>query len=367
MSFSPKFIWNLKRILPFGIIWLFLGMLFIYVEHLALGNQDNALDSAIKLTTDVVLFALLGVTTIGLLLGCIEVLWLKRLFDRNSFITKIVVKFLIYTFFFFIVILITYPIAASIELDTSILDQRVWAKYINFFFSITHLSTIIQMGFSLLVSLLYSEISNNVGQSVLLSFFTGKYHKPVVEERIFMFVDMKDSTTIAESLGHKLYFKLLSSYYADFSSAIINNYGEVYQYVGDEIVITWKLQNGIKDNRCLQCFFDMKNDLKKKEKSYLSKYNIVPDFKAALHYGKVTTGEIGALKKDIFFTGDVLNTTARILGLCASYKEDLLIYKTLADKITLDNNYTIKEFGKHSLKGKATEIEIVSLNENFIT
>ncbi|MFP2996625.1 adenylate/guanylate cyclase domain-containing protein [Spongiivirga sp. MCCC 1A20706] len=362
MKLSAKFIWNLKRIIPFGIIWFFLGVLFLLVEHLALGHQSNALDSAIKLQTDVVIFALLVITLIGLILGTIEVLWLKRLFEKKQFTTNIIGKFFIYILFFLLVIFITYPIAASLELETSIIDKRVWDKYAYFFFSITNLSAMIQLSFSLLISLFYAEISNNVGQNVLLNFFTGKYHKPIVEDRIFMFVDMKDSTPIAESLGHKKYFALLRSYYNDFSNAIIENYGEVYQYVGDEIVITWKLQKGIVNNRCIRCFFDMKSDLKKKDKRYKSTYGISPSFKAALHYGKVTTGEIGALKKDIFFTGDVLNTTARILGLCTIYKKDLLVSQNLVDKLLLKEEFDSLNIGNMELKGKKETVKVVAIS-----
>tara|TARA_R110002049_G_scaffold72395_21_gene186754 strand:+ start:10391 stop:11488 length:1098 start_codon:yes stop_codon:yes gene_type:complete len=361
MKISPITKRNITRIIPFGIIWLVLGCLFLWVEHAAIGNQSNTLDTAIKLDPQVLFFALIGVTIIGLAVGFVELLFLKRLFQKKSLSAKIISKFLIYIFFFVLIILITYPIAASMELDTSIFDSRVWDKFNTFFFSITALSTIIQLGFSLFVSLLYSEISENLGHNVLLNFFTGKYHKPVSETRIFMFADMKASTTIAEKLGHIKYFELLSSYYYDLSRAIVKNYGEVYQYIGDEIVISWKYKNGIKNNNSINCYFDMKLDLNKKRDSYMSKYGFFPDFKAALHFGEVTTGEIGALKKEIFFTGDVLNTTARIQGLCGYLGSDFLISKQLIDSLNLDDKYVTTLHGKSKLKGKSEDIELISL------
>ncbi len=142
-------------------------------------------------------------------------------------------------------------IAASLISKEPIYSKSVWEQYVGFFFSITHVSTWIQLLFSLFVSLFYFEISENLGQHVLLNFFTAKYHKPLVEERIFMFVDMKDSTTLAEQLGHEQYFKLLRNYYQSFSDAIIKNRGEVYQYVGDEIVVTWTLTKGLEKNHCI--------------------------------------------------------------------------------------------------------------------
>ncbi|MFC4636319.1 adenylate/guanylate cyclase domain-containing protein [Dokdonia ponticola] len=355
---------NLAKILPFGVIWLIFGALFLWVEAAVLGGQENAAATAVKLDAQIVTFALSVIFLIGCIVGFIEVKYLSRWFEKNSFLVKIGSKFFIYLLFFLLIIVINFPIAASLELDTTIVDQRVWDKFYNFFFSITHLSAIIQLSFSLMISLLYAEVSDHLGQQVMLNFFTGKYHNPIEEERIFMFVDMKDSTTIAEKIGNQHYFELLRSYYFTFSNAIIKNQGEVYQYVGDEIVITWKLKRGITNNQCIQCFFDMKKDLQKKQKLYHKKYGVELDFKAALHYGHVITGEIGALKKDIFFTGDVLNTTARILGLASVYREDLLLSEPLSRKLNLPETYTVKKLGAPSLKGKADSVEIVAVYKN---
>jgi len=60
----------------------------------------------------------------------------------------------------------------------------------------------------------------------LNNFFLGKYHHPVAEERIFMFVDMNSSTTIAENLGHVKYFEMLKEYFVDLSGAVIESPGD---------------------------------------------------------------------------------------------------------------------------------------------
>lgn len=355
---------NIARIIPFGIIWLVFGALFLWIEAVAVGDQDNKLDTAIRLEPDIVIFALVLITLIGLLVGLVELVFVNRLFERKSFAVKIVSKFLIYAAFFFLLIFVSFQIAASMELDISIFDRRVWERYVDFFFSPTNASAMVQLSFHLLVSLLYAEISENLGQNVLLNFFTGKYHKPVAETRIFMFADMKSSTTIAEQLGHIKYFELLKAYYFDLSNAIVKNQGEVYQYIGDEIVISWKLKAGFDKNHCVRCFFDMKSDLLKKKNNYLKKYGVFPDFKAALHFGEVTTGEIGALKKEIFFTGDVLNTTARIQGLCNEYSVDLLVSKALIDRLDLNDDYVVQDLGKPQLKGKIDALDLVTITWN---
>ncbi|PQV49493.1 adenylate cyclase [Jejuia pallidilutea] len=363
MKISPLVKRNALRILPFGCIWLLFACIFLWIEYAAIGDITNTPASAIKITPKILAFALTGITLIGLLVGSIEILFLNKIFEKKSLLTKIVSKFLIYLFIFFLIIFINYPIAVSLELNISVFHPTVWSRYVDFLFSITHLSTVIQLGVSLLFSLLYAEISENLGQNVLLNFFTGKYHKPVSETRIFMFVDMKSSTAIAEKLGHIKYFDFLKDYYFNLSNAIIKNQGEVYQYIGDEIVISWNFKAGIKQNNCINCFFDMKLDLEKKKDVYLKTYNIFPEFKAAIHYGQVTTGEIGALKKEIFFTGDVLNTTARIQGLCNIYNAELIISQNLIEHLNLTKDFTIRKLKEETLRGKKESIDLFEVEK----
>ena len=268
----------------------------------------------------------------------------------------------LYGVFMLLIILVTYPIAAAIELDAAILDSRVWDKFSNFLMSMTFISTLVMIGFSLFLSLFYAGISDNLGHRVLLNFFTGKYHNPKEEERIFMFLDMKSSTAIAERLGHIKYFQLLREYYNDLSDSIIDNYGEVYQYVGDEIVISWQSRFGTKNNSCIKCFYAMQKALNRKAVHYRKKFGTTPTFKAGVHFGKVTTGEIGALKKEIFFTGDVLNVTARIQGMCNEYGEELLISGDLLSNLD-DNGFTAKSLGKIQLKGREKHLELFAVRE----
>jgi len=49
---------------------------------------------------------------------------------------------------------------------------------------------------------------------------------------------------------------------------------------------------------------------------YLSKYGRVPVFKAGIHGGKVMALEVGSVKKELAYLGDIVNTTARIQGEC---------------------------------------------------
>ncbi|MGB3149789.1 MAG: adenylate/guanylate cyclase domain-containing protein [Maribacter sp.] len=363
---SPKTRRNISRIIPFGVIWLVLGWVNLFSQEAVLtaALDENLNQSAvIRMTPMVFLFASIAIIVVGLLVGAIEVLWLGNLFGKKSFSRKIAYKLVFYTIFLLLIILISYPIAAALESQVSLFDGIVFDKMSDFLNSIEFTSTMISISFSLFVSLFYSEISENIGHGVLMNFFTGKYHRPIEEKRIFLFSDMKSSTTIAEQLGHIKYFELLREYYSDFSDAIVRHSGEVYQYIGDEIVISWKYEDGIKNNNCINCFFTMKEALKKKTDWYNKTFGVAPTFKAGLHLGEVTTGEIGALKKEIIFTGDVLNTTARIQSLCNEHKADILVSEDLVKELQLGSEFQITSLGKNELKGKEAHIALFTITE----
>ncbi|WP_131453958.1 adenylate/guanylate cyclase domain-containing protein [Neotamlana sedimentorum] len=312
----------IKQIMPFGIIWLLFGIIFLVIEHAATKDFNYSAHGAIKLNYQIVLFALTAVTMVGFIIGLIELLFINNLFTKKSFFFKVIGKLIIYSLFLFVIICITYPIAASIELKTDVLSAEVWTKFVDYLSSITFFSTGFQMAISLIFTLFYYEISEKVGANAFWNFITGKYHKPKNELRIFMFLDMKSSTAIAEKIGHHQYFKLLKWYYNIISEGVIKYSGEIYQYVGDEMVVSWKVSNNKRNNNCITCFFKMKDDLLKQKNVFINEFNDAPTFKAGIHVGEVTTGAIGRIKKDVIFTGDTLNTTARIQSLCNELSED---------------------------------------------
>ena len=77
--------------------------------------------------------------------------------------------------------------------------------------------------------------------------------------------------------------------------------------------------------------------------------------------GVVTTGEIGKIKKDIVFTGDVLNTAARIQGLCNTYGVKLLFSEQFAQILETIENLTLKPLGAAELRGKGEKVELLTV------
>ncbi|MFY0654717.1 MAG: adenylate/guanylate cyclase domain-containing protein [Cyclobacteriaceae bacterium] len=355
---------NINRIIPFGVIWLVFTIVYLLLEKGLLGQLDQYPSTGNPYNfRDNLFITSVFATLSGLALGMVEILYLNIIFQKKSLAAKISYKTTIYVLVLLLFLIGNTIISNMVRLHLGVFDEQVWKNVWTFFNSFAFLSVEIYVAMIIGLSLFYSEVSENLGQGVLRNFFTGKYHSPTEEERVFMFLDMKSSTTIAEKLGHVKYFELLKQYYAALSNPIVNHYGEIYQYVGDEVVVSWKLKKGLKNNNCIQCFFAMKESLEKQVRRLQVSYGVAPTFKAGIHYGLVTTGEIGVLKKEIIFTGDVLNTTARIQSMCNTYQTDILISGQLLQKLSLDTEYHIRELGETQLRGKDEKIQLFTLRK----
>lgn len=352
------------KIIPFGIIWMAFGILYTLIERGLLGDLTiypaTGNPYSFKLSFIVVATASFFM---GLLLGTIETVYLSKIFSNRSFGFKIFIKNLIYVLAICIFLLFVTFMGNSQIMDLPLFHPKVISSVFNFLFtSFVFWSIVLYIGAIIAITLFVSEISDNVGQGVLLNFLTGKYHKPRVEERIFMFLDMRSSTSIAEKLGHVTYYEFLNKYYEDLSEAIVKASGKIYQYVGDEVIVRWPISTGLENSNYLQCFFMIRKILNDKTPEYQDKYGIIPAFKAGFHYGKVTMGEIGVLKKEIIFTGDVLNTTSRIQGLCNDYNVDILVSEQLFQLHGQNDDFEWKEIGVCELKGRDEKIKLLTVS-----
>ncbi len=121
------------------------------------------------------------------------------------------------------------------------------------------------------------------------------------------------------------------------------------------------MKNGLRKGNALRCFYRMRDAIAKREAYYMKMYGYVPTFKVGLHYGSVMVGELGKIKRDIAFSGDVLNTTARIQTCCNENNVDILTSSEFADILyQLPEGIKKETIGKVQLRGKSEEITLVT-------
>ena len=204
------------------------------------------------------------------------------------------------------------------------------------------------------------QIDQKLGPGNLWKLLRGKFHRPQQEQRIFMFLDLRASTTIAESLGHIRFSELLQDCFYDLE-VVLGRKAEVYQYVGDEVILTWELPVGLDKANCIWAFYDFQNYLKQRDDYYQHKYGVSPHFKAGIHVGSVTVAEVGSIKREFAFHGDTLNTAARIQEQCNTHGKYMLISEALHQKLPEIQGLSRESMGIFNLKGKKQPVNIYAV------
>ncbi len=337
---KPESKLKIQNILAIIVIALFFGLLYNFFFY------PHTLNEFLEAGSISIL--------LGLVIGILEEFVLKQPFQKMSSFIATIVRAALYS------LLISIILCLVLSIEISFIQQIGYSEAVNqYLFSSLFTRDFLFSLIFIIIILFISQIMELTGKRNFFKLILGLYHRPREVSRIFMFLDLKDSTVIAEKLGNKLYSSLIKDFFYDISEAIILFNGEIYQYAGDEIIVTWPLKG---DNvNCIKTFFKMEEIIKKKSETYSKKYNLLPKFKAGIHCGRVMVTTVGRQKKEIAYHGDVLNTTARIEGKCNELEQRLLISKNILPFIKNNNKFVLKEKGEIELKGKSDKLSLYGI------
>ncbi|MDJ0923942.1 MAG: adenylate/guanylate cyclase domain-containing protein [Acidimicrobiia bacterium] len=207
-----------------------------------------------------------------------------------------------------------------------------------------------------------AQVNRLLGRGVLVGLILGRYHRPREEVRIFLFVDLRSSTQIAEKLGNLRYHAFLKRFVADVSTSALRHGADIHRFVGDEVVLTWTERKGLENAACIQTVFAMADAIDHSSGDYLAEFGAVPSFWAGLHMGPVVTGEIGTVKHEIVYLGDTPNTTARIEQACRDFERTFLASGDVVEAVTIPDGITVESLGPIDLRGVGNSVELFALD-----
>ena len=300
---------------------------------------------------------------VGTVVGVLEVYVMKERFRRRSLVAVVAFK----TAFYLGMLLLSgavFSVLFHVLLrGLSPADPRVLSSVWVFLTGPGIWLLMLHWSATIGLILFVLHMRDRFGPTMFRNFVLGRYHLVREEERVFMFLDLTSSTVIAEQLGHERYYALLNDFFEDLSGPILDSRGEVYQYVGDEVVVTWTLGRGLENANCVQCFFACQGAVSQRSSRYRERYGRVPLFKAGVHAGRVAAGVVGVHRREIVFTGDVLNTASRIHDACSPEESLLLVSGDLRTLLSpYDRQFRFRSIGTIPLKGKATETELFAVS-----
>lgn len=343
------------------IAWMLIGLLITCYDYFVLSSGLSLGLSPAFSFENHLLFSLTAAFLGALMGGSFLVFYVNEKYRDKPYGFTILAVLLSFIIVVSIITVVLALIAALVQTGNSFNEAETKKAFYAFLTNRLHAKNIIVWSPVVALTQIMLQFNTKFGEGNIWNMVRGKYQTPKEEQRIFMFVDLNSSTTIAEKLGDEKYHQLLKDFFTDITNPILDNKGEIYQYVGDEVIVAWKFENGIEQTRCIDCFFDMKKELAKHSSRYLKKYELLPVFKAGIHCGKVVAGEVGIIKRDITFSGDVLNTTSRIQGKCKEFNAEIVASDDLITSLQLKGKYTTQFLGSIKLRGKEKDVDLSTL------
>lgn len=343
-------LYRLNTLMVISLIWV----LFSIVFYFNLIRPGNDLGVHVSVYEFALTFGIIGLLITGIL-----IFFLKPAFRHQpvwlSILVKLVLTFLLFFVIAFLLLMIYFLVHYTKDFQNFLQSFFTKLVYTN-----TFVSFMIDLGLMTLLSIILLEVMDKYGPGMFWLMLSGEYHKPKIENRIFIFLDINESTSIAESLGHEKYFRMLRDFFSDITVPILANDGEIYQYVGDEVLVTWPNtpENRVKSLKFIRNTYYL---LERLGKRYKKKYNHSPSFKAGLHAGEVTAGFVGQIKKELIYSGDTMNTAARIRSMCNDLNESFILSEDFMLDFEPPQNYQIDKIGTMELKGRAEPVKLFAL------
>jgi adenylate cyclase len=207
----------------------------------------------------------------------------------------------------------------------------------------------------------FISLSRKLGPGVLSGWAQGRYRTPRAEARVVMFLDLNDSTALAERLGVHQFSALVRDFMADLTDPILASRAQVSHYIGDEVVLTWPLTAKRKGAAWPRLLLEADRQFSLRSSYYQATYGLVPRYKAGVHAGEVVTTEVGVLKSELVHHGDVLNVGARLAGLCKEAGTTVLATKEAVEAAPEESRSLFASRGLQSLKGRAQPVEVFGM------
>ncbi len=348
---------DLKLILIIALSWTVIDFL-IFIIRLATETYTPKYESTTSGAAKTILLRELNVFIFSLIIGYFLISVFKNFLRNKSPWVNLVVKTVLlvtvaivmnfFIYFTYSLLIEQQPVSAAFHKFVENTFRQKWLlekmpEWI-LLFTLTQLAL---------------EINHKYSQGVFFNIIVGKYLQPREEKRIIMFVDLKNSTPIAEKLGHKEYFKFIRDVIFCLSAGIAEYDGRVYQYVGDEIVAWWPC-NKVNAKKCVHSLIEARKIINTNADVFRWGYDITPEYKVGIHAGNIMVGQVGITKKDLVMSGDTINTAARIRSACTELNQKMLVSKEIIELLEMEE-WQSESQGMVDLKGKNESIELFAL------
>jgi adenylate cyclase len=188
---------------------------------------------------------------------------------------------------------------------------------------------------------------------------------------VIWFCDLRDSTSLADSLPRPAFLQLLNDYFECTAGAVIERGGEVLKFIGDAVLAIFPIGSvtdhpelcPVHATACQTAIAAARDALSRiRALNATRRQQGQRDLSigVALHLGDVTYGNIGLPQRlDFTVIGPAANEASRLEGMCKTLGRSVIISAELARLIS----EPLVSLGWHELRGVAARHEIFTLAE----
>ena len=290
----------------------------------------------------------------GFFLGAYQVFFGFEFLKKTPFLLRILIQLLTVQLLIMVTIIISNLILRRLEIN--VYDRNIFDLLTDDIAFVVY----IKVQIFAMILIFFKEMETLLGTQFLRHFIFDTYRNPVTENRLILFVDLRDSTGITERIGDIRYYHFLNDCYSLLNMPVFSTGAEVLKYVGDEVVLSWNLKNKPRAESAMKFYSFFKSQLELKRTYFLKKYGEFPEFTVGMHQGEVVTAFLGDIKKQLDLSGDLMNTASRICGICSELKQEILMTQPVFDDID-SKKYTTTVFDDISLRGKSESLRLYSV------
>ncbi|MDM8559806.1 two-component regulator propeller domain-containing protein [Candidatus Parabeggiatoa sp. HSG14] len=185
----------------------------------------------------------------------------------------------------------------------------------------------------------------------------------VEKEITVLFSDIRDFTTISESMTPQENFDFINSYLSQMEPVISEHHGFIDKYIGDAIMALFPTSPDDAVRAGIAMLKKLDNYNEGRQKAGYQKIRIG----IGLNAGPLMLGTVGGQNRmDGTVIADVVNVASRVEGLTKTYGTPLLITESTYKKLTELQGYHIRVIDAVKVKGKTEEVTVYEVyNADF--
>jgi len=196
-----------------------------------------------------------------------------------------------------------------------------------------------------------------IGIETMFHLMIGTYHRPVVQQKLLVFIDINNSTALSERLGALRIKALVGKFLFDISKPITDHGGEIYLYKGDGLIAIWDWREAVRNDKILTALDAVFAAVHRERDRYLEQFGVVPGFRIGVHGGDVVVSEQGDTKRSIGIYGSTINIAARMEEAAKAHGVACAISGDVAQALS-NSSDRLQPIGFDKVKGISTEIPV---------